>query len=62
MPPRPIAFINARLVDPLAERMIHGGVLDGLIAGLGLSVTARVHKLRALERRRRTLVWGAFRM
>ena len=41
-PPRPIALVNARLVDPAAEREFRGGVLvvDGKIAGLGPSVTS----------------------
>ncbi len=40
--PRPLALVNARLVDPAAEREIAGGVLvvDGRIAGLGSAVTA----------------------
>lgn len=39
---RPCALVNARLVDPASGRETHGGVLvvDGLIAGLGGSVTA----------------------
>jgi dihydroorotase len=38
---RPCALINARLVDPASGTETHGGVLviDGLIAGLGGSVT-----------------------
>jgi dihydroorotase len=38
---RPIALVNARLVDPESERETRGGVLilDGLIAGLGGAVT-----------------------
>ena len=38
----PIALINARLVDPAHETETRGGVLavDGLIAGVGASVTA----------------------
>jgi dihydroorotase len=41
-PPRPIALVNAQLVDPAAERGFHGGALivDGKIAGLGPSVTS----------------------
>ena len=37
----PIAFINARLVDPVAETESHGGliVIDGAIAGVGAKVT-----------------------
>ena len=37
----PIAFINARLVDPVAETESHGGliVMDGAIAGVGAKVT-----------------------
>ena len=40
--PRPIAFLNARLVDPAAERESPGGILviDGRIAALGLNITA----------------------
>jgi dihydroorotase len=39
---RPIAFINARLIDPEAEREAFGGVLviDGRIAELGAGVSA----------------------
>jgi dihydroorotase len=37
----PIAFINARLVDPVQETETRGGliVIDGVIAGVGLAVT-----------------------
>ena len=39
---RPLALVNARLVDPAAEREAFGGVLvvEGRIAGLGADVTA----------------------
>lgn len=39
--PPPTAFVNARLVDPAAERPMRGGLLvaDGRIAALGASVT-----------------------
>lgn len=39
---RPIALVNARLIDPASERESFGGVLvvEGRIAGLGASVTA----------------------
>ena len=39
--PRPIALLNARLVDPLRESEERGGLLvvDGLIAGVGPAVT-----------------------
>lgn len=42
MPARPIALVNARLVDPASEREFRGGalVVDGRIAGLGPAVTA----------------------
>ena len=38
---RPIALLNARLIDPVAERDSQGGVLvqNGLIAGVGPAVT-----------------------
>jgi dihydroorotase len=37
----PIAFVNARLIDPVQETETRGGliVLDGLIAGVGAAVT-----------------------
>jgi dihydroorotase len=37
----PIAFVNARLVDPVQETETRGGliVIDGVIAGVGLAVT-----------------------
>src|ERR1700729_4274638 len=40
--PRPLALVNARLIDPAAERESFGGVLvvGGKIAGLGAAVTA----------------------
>ena len=40
--PRPLALVNARLIDPAAERECFGGVLvvEGRIAGLGPAVTA----------------------
>ena len=40
--PRPLALVNARLIDPAAEREFFGGVLvvEGKIAGLGAAVTA----------------------
>ena len=40
--PRPLALVNARLIDPAAERASFGGVLvvEGKIAGLGAAVTA----------------------
>src|SRR5271163_913257 len=40
--PRPLALVNARLIDPAAERESFGGVLvvEGKIAGLGAAVTA----------------------
>src|SRR5271154_6534721 len=40
--PRPFALVNARLIDPAAERESFGGVLvvEGKIAGLGAAVTA----------------------
>ena len=39
--PRPVALVNARLVDPFSGVETRGGVLvlDGLVAGLGPSVT-----------------------
>jgi dihydroorotase len=39
---RPIALVNARLVDPESGRETHGGVLvaDGAVAGLGAEVRA----------------------
>jgi dihydroorotase len=40
--PRPLVLVNARLIDPAAERESFGGVLvvEGKIAGLGAAVTA----------------------
>src|SRR5277367_5085226 len=40
--PRPFTLVNARLIDPAAERESFGGVLvvEGKIAGLGAAVTA----------------------
>ena len=40
--PRPLALVNARLIDPAAECESFGGVLvvEGKIAGLGAAVTA----------------------
>src|SRR6202789_520996 len=40
--PRPLALVNARLIDPAAERESFGGVfvVEGRIAGLGPAVTA----------------------
>jgi len=40
--PRPLALVNARLIDPAAEREAFGGVLviDGRIAEVGAGVTA----------------------
>ena len=40
--PRPFALVNARLIDPAAEREAFGGVLaiDGRIADVGAGVTA----------------------
>src|ERR1700688_4938601 len=40
--PLPLALVNARLIDPAAERESFGGVLvvEGKIAGLGAAVTA----------------------
>ena len=40
--PRPLALVNARLIDPTAERESFGGVLvaEGRIVGLGAAVTA----------------------
>src|SRR5580692_9556754 len=40
--PRPLALVNARLIDPAAERESFGGVfvVEGRIAGLGAAVTA----------------------
>ncbi len=40
--PRPLALVNARLIDPAAERESFGGVLvvEGKIAGLGAAVAA----------------------
>src|SRR5271156_4673423 len=40
--PRPLALVNARLIDPAAERESFGGVLvvEGKIAGLGAAVPA----------------------
>jgi dihydroorotase len=40
--PRPLSLVNARLIDPAAERESFGGVLivEGRIAGLGPAVTA----------------------
>src|SRR6202789_2201662 len=39
--PRPLALVNARLIDPAAERESFGGVfvVEGRIAGLGPAVT-----------------------
>jgi dihydroorotase len=47
--PRPVALVNARLVDPSGGTQIRGGVLalGGLIAGLGPSVTADTTDMRA---------------
>ena len=41
MPTSPIAFVNARLVDPVQEVETRGGllVIDGVIAGVGAAVT-----------------------
>jgi dihydroorotase len=42
MPPHPpIAFVNARLIDPVQETETRGGVIaiDGVIAGVGAKVT-----------------------
>src|SRR6478672_5526492 len=41
MPTSPIAFVNARLVDPVQEIETRGGllVIDGVIAGVGAAVT-----------------------
>src|SRR6201999_4125799 len=37
----PIAFLNARLIDPVQETETRGGliVIDGVIAGVGAAVT-----------------------
>src|SRR5271154_7417000 len=42
MPPHPpIAFVNARLIDPVQETETRGGliIIDGLIVGVGAAVT-----------------------
>ncbi len=42
MSQRPLAFVNARLIDPASDHESRGGVFarDGLIAGLGAAVTS----------------------